>query len=94
MDDKERDEKLVKKILQRNKDKHSRNSKLEITHLEISHLDKSQYRISKLSDSYLIKLLETANSLGLHGKRIAQVYSIEDINTNTKVIDFRCVSDH
>lgn len=68
------------------------NERLEISDLELACLDNDDYRVQKrISDWYFLRLLRKANEFGLKGKKIKEIYSIEENFADNRIyIDFVC----
>lgn len=65
--------------------------RLIISDLELLHLDERDFKWTRLSDNYLVRLLQMANDLGLQGKKIKEIIGIqEDFANHQRYIDFIC----
>lgn len=66
------------------------NERLEISNHELVRLDNDDYRVQKCNtDWYFLQLLKKANELGLKGKKIKGIYSIEENFVDNRIyIDF------
>lgn len=63
--------------------------RLEISQQELHELSGMEFKVTRLKDAYLIRLLRLANKVGLEGKRMTEVYGIEeDFATGNLYIDF------
>ena len=67
-------------------------TRLAISNLEVLKLDPEDYRvITRTTDFYLLRIIREANKLGLAGKEIKDIVTIEEkFSTNVMFIDFTC----
>lgn len=63
---------------------------LEISKIELQKIDPADWKITKLSDFYLPRLLKKANEIGLQGKKIKEIIKCEDNHNNMVYLDFIC----
>lgn len=66
--------------------------RFEISHIEIATLDPSEFKIMRgMKEWYLLRLIRRANDLGLEGKKIKEICSIQENFANMQMyIDFIC----
>lgn len=61
-----------------------------ISNVEMASLDTEDFKIAKMKDWYITRLLKFANELGLQGKKITDVYRIDEQFSNMQTyIDFK-----
>ena len=65
--------------------------RLAISRCEIEALDPRDFTSSKMTSGYLVKILYEANRLGLAGRKITQIMTIqENFATGQCYLDFVC----
>jgi len=64
--------------------------RLEISKLEKRNLDEAGMKAISLPESYVVRIFQKANELGLDGKKIKEVISITDPVNGAQYLDFIC----
>lgn len=66
-------------------------ARLEISRIEIDQLDPSDWKWTKFSTQYFVRLIKHANECGLKGRRITEVRGYEMLGRDDiRYIDFLC----
>ena len=65
--------------------------RLEISSIELTSLDREDWKYCVLGDFYLTRTIKFANELGLRGKKIKEIIGMqENFATEQRYIDFVC----